>query len=151
MAWICIVLIVALIIALMDGYMSIGGRIMSFIGISFLGLILATFLCVIFATLFTPTVDNCNYKIEQHFLDPIENNYITFSTNGTVWAKFSDTGYYNDDTLDNNTYYKIEDTPYYLKYKWGFYKTGTLPWWIGFYAGQIQEEYYLNDMNICIS
>ena len=151
MVWICIVLIVAFIIALTEDCMSISGRINLFIGINVLGLILAMFLCAILATTFTPTVDNCNYKVEQHFLDPIENNYITFSNNGTVWVKFSDTGYYNDNTLDNNTYYKTEDTPYYLKYKWGFYKTGTLPWWLGFYAGQVQEGYYLNDMNICIS
>lgn len=151
MAWICIVLVIALIIVLTEDCMSISGRINLFIGINVLGLILAMFLCAILATTFTPTVDNCNYKVEQHFLDPIENNYITFSNNGTVWVKFSDTGYHNDNTLDNNTYYKTEDTPYYLKYKWGFYKTGTLAWWFGFYAGQTQEEYYLNDMNICIS
>lgn len=151
MAWICIILIVALIIALTEDYISIGGRIILFIGVSFVGLILAMFFCGIFSTLFTPTVDNCNYKIEQHFLEPIENNYITFSSNGTVWVKFSDMSYYNDNTLDNNTYYKTDDAPYYLKYKWGFYKTGTLPWWFGFYAGKTQEEYHINDMNVCIS
>lgn len=151
MAWICIILVIALVIVLTEEYISIGSRIMLFIGLSFLGLILAVFFCAIFSTVFTPTVDNCNYKIEQHFLDPIENNYITFSNNNGVWVKFSDSGYHNDNTLDNNTYYKTEDAPYYLKYKWGFYKTGTLPWWFGLYAGQVQEEYYLNDMNICIS
>lgn len=151
MAWICIVLIIALIIVLSEEYMPIGSRIMLFISISFVGSILVMLFCGIFTTLFTPTVNNCNYKIEQHFLDPIENNYITFSNNGTVWAKLSDTGYYNDDTLDNNTYYKTDDVPYYLKYKWGFYKPGTLAWWFGLYAGQTQEEYYLNNMSISIS
>lgn len=151
MAWICIILIVALIIVLSEECITIGGRVLLFIGVSFAGLILVMYFCAIFTTLFNPTVDNCNYKIEQHFLDPIENNYITFSTNGGAWIKFSDTGYYNDDTLNNNIYYKTEDAPYYLKYKWGFYKVGTLPWWLGLYAGQVQEEYYLNDMNIHIS
>lgn len=151
MAWICIILVIAFIIVLSEEYMSISSRIMLFIGISFVGLIFVMFFCVTFTTLFTPTVNNCNYKIEQHFLDPIENNYITFSNNGTIWVKLSDTGYYNDDTLDNNIYYKTDDVPYYLKYKWGFYKPGTLAWWFGLYAGQTQEEYYLNDMNVCIS
>ena len=151
MVWICITLIIAILCAITAEYTSIGGRIWIFIAITCTGVIATTFFCVIFGTAFTPTEENCEYSIEQHFLEPMDDNYITFSNSGSVWVRFADTGYYNDDTLDNNTYYRTNDEPYYIKCKWGVYKIGTLPWWLCYYAGNTEEQYYLNYMNIHIS
>ena len=78
MVWICITLIIAILCAITAEYTSIGGRIWIFIAITCTGIIATTFFCVIFGTAFTPTEENCEYNIEQHFLEPMDDNYITF-------------------------------------------------------------------------